>query len=100
MPLPIIRNSGDTPAQRVLLEALGRYAGWLNRERQSRLVRTDVESLARAIETKSDPGPHLDSLEANLDRLPAGEVRTMLRKILAQLRHGFEDGTLNQPKGS
>ncbi len=87
-------RSGDTPDVKALYEALCRYAGWLNRERHSRLVRTDVESLGAAIEASSDPRPHLEKLEANLARLPGGEVRMMIRKIVVQLRHAFEETEL------
>ena len=90
MSLPANRKPGDTPDVKALYEALSRYAGWLNRERPSRLVRTDVESLGTAIETNSDPRPHLEKLEANIASLPGGEVRTMIRKIVVQLRQKFE----------
>ena len=91
MPLPGNRRPGDTPDVKALYEALCRYAGWLNRERPSRLVRTDVESLGTAIETNSDPQSHLETLEANIARLPGGEVRTMIRKIVVQLRQAFDE---------
>jgi hypothetical protein len=90
MPSPSNRSPGDTPDVKTLYEALCRYAGWLNRERHSRLVRTDVKSLGTAIETNSDPQPHLEKLEANIARLPGGEVRTMIRKLVVQLRQVFE----------
>jgi hypothetical protein len=85
------RKRGDAREVKTLYEALCRYAGWLNRERHSRLVRTDVESLGTAIETNSDPRPHLERLEANIARLPGGEVRTMIRKIVVQLHQAFEE---------
>ena len=91
MPLPSKRSPGDTPDVKALYETLCRYAGWLNRERHARLVRTDVESLGTAIETNSDPQPHLEKLEANIARLPGGEVRTMIRKVVVQLRQVFEE---------
>ena len=89
--MPLLGNlrPGDTPDVKALYEALCRYAGWLNRERHSLVVRTDVESLGTAIETNSDPRPHFESLEANLARLPGGEVRTMIRKIVVQLRQAL-----------
>jgi hypothetical protein len=79
------------PDVKALYEALCRYTGWLNRERQSRLVRTDVESLGAAIETNSDPRPHIEKLEAKIALLPGGEVRTMIRKVVVQLREAFEE---------
>jgi hypothetical protein len=91
MPLPANGRPGDTPDVKALFEALCRYAGWLNRERPSRLVRTDVESLKTAIETNSDPRPHFEKLEANLAQLPGGDVRRMIRKTVAQLRRAFEE---------
>jgi hypothetical protein len=83
-------RSGDTPDVKTLYEALCRYAGWLNRV-QSRLVRTDVESLGTAIETRSDPRPHLQKLEANVASLPGGQVRLMIRKTVVQLRQAFDE---------
>jgi len=91
MPLLRGRRPDDTPDVKVLYEALCRYAGWLHRERHSRLVRTDVESLGTAMETNSDPRPHLQSLAENTARLPSGDVRTMIRKIVEQLRQAFEE---------
>ena len=84
------RRSGDTPDVKTLYEALCRYAGWLNRV-QSRLVRSDVESLGIAIETHADPRPHLEKLEANIASLPGGQVRLMIRKTVVQLRQAFEE---------
>lgn len=91
MSLPGNRRPGDAPDVKTLYEALCRYAGWLNRERHARLVRTDVESLGSAIATNSDPRPHLEKLEANIARLPGGEVRLMIRKVVVQMRQAFEE---------
>ena len=91
MTLPVNRSPGDMPAVRALYETLRRYAGWLDRERQSRVVRTHVESLGTAIDTNSDPESHLERLEANIARLPGSEMRSMLRKAAVQLRQAFEE---------
>lgn len=91
MPFADKRKPGDRPDVKTLYEALDRYAGWLNRERHARLLRTDVESLGTAIETNSDPRRHLEQLEAKIAQLPGGEVRTMIRRVLAQLRQAFEE---------
>jgi hypothetical protein len=91
MPLRVNRSPGDGAVVKERYDALHRYAGWLDRERPSRIVRGDVESLGAAIEANSDPSPHLESLEANIARLPGGELRTMLRKAAAQLRQALEE---------
>jgi len=90
--MPLLGNgrTGGTPDVKALYEALCRYAGWLNRERHSCLVRTDVESLGTALDTNLDPRPHLEKLEVNIARLPGGEVRTMIRKVVVELRQAFE----------
>ena len=90
--MPLLGNRRrDTPDVKALYEALCRYAGWLNRGRHSRLVRTDLEALGAAIDENSDPRPHLEKLEANIARLPGGDVRTMIRRIVVELREAFEE---------
>ena len=72
-------------ALKPLYETLHRYAGWLDRERQSVMVRNDVLAIGVAIETGMDPAPLLRTLDADLARLPSGEVRKMLRAASAKI---------------
>jgi hypothetical protein len=68
-----------------LYDTLHRYAGWLDRERQSAAVRNDVLAIGIALETGVDPGALLLTLDANLKRLPSGEVRKMLKAASARI---------------
>jgi hypothetical protein len=81
----------DPEALKALYEPLHRYAGWLDRERTSMLVRADVQALGIAIDTRADPRAPLQALETNLARLPSGELRKILRAALAKIRHALED---------
>jgi len=74
-----------------LYETLHRYAGWLDRERSSVLVRADVEALGAAIETSADPLPLLQTLDANLARLPSGAVRKMMRAASLKIHRAIAD---------
>lgn len=69
-----------------LCDALQRYAGWLDRERPSILVRADVAALAVALDRRADARPLLEALAANVERLPSGAVRKMLRATVIQVR--------------
>ena len=73
-----------------LYDALHRYAGWLDRDRTSVMVRADVAALGIAFDTQGDPLPHLQALDADIARLPSGELRTMLRKTSVQIRRTLE----------
>jgi hypothetical protein len=70
-----------------LYVTLQRYAGWLDRERTSVMVRADVQALGAAIETCADPLPLLQSLDTSIARLPSGELRKMLRVAASRMRH-------------
>jgi len=80
----------DSQAVRQLYDTLQRYAGWLDRERSSVQVRADVVALGAALESSTDPGPPLQSLETNLSRLPGSDLRKMLRTVAGKLRHAVE----------
>jgi hypothetical protein len=80
----------DPRALKPLYDTLHRYAGWLDRERTSVMVRADVEALGTAIETCADPTPLLEALDTNLARLPSGELRKMLRATSAEIRRAIE----------
>jgi hypothetical protein len=68
-----------------LYETLQRYAGWLDRERQSVMVRNDVMAIGVAIDTGMNPASLLLTLDADLAKLPSGEVRKMLRAASAKM---------------
>jgi len=79
-------NPGSGDALKQLYATLQRYAGWLDRERSSVMVRADVQALGAAIDTRADPSPLLQALDTNIARLPSGEVRKMLRVAAGQMR--------------
>ena len=76
----------DWDTLKALCDALHRYAGWLDRERPSVAVRADVHALGIAIDTRADPIPLLETLDADLARLPSGGLRKMLRAESKKLR--------------
>ena len=81
----------DRDALKQLHNTLQRYAGWLNRERTAVLVRADVEALGAAINTCADPWPLLQALDANIARLPSGELRKMLRLAAGEMRRALAE---------
>jgi len=76
----------DPDALKQLYGTLQRYAGWLDRERTSVMVRADVQALGIAIDARVDPSPLLQALDTNIARLPSGELRKMLRVAAGQVR--------------
>ena len=80
----------DPQTLKPLYDALHRYAGWLDRDRTSVMVRADVAALGTVFDSHGDPLPQLQALDANIARLPSGELRTMLRKTSAQIRRGLD----------
>jgi hypothetical protein len=78
-------------ALKPLSDTLQRYAGWLDRDRTSAMVRADVQALRAAIETCTDPLPLLQSLDANIARLAGGELRKMLRVAAGQMRRALAE---------
>lgn len=73
-----------------LHKTLERYAGWLDRERPSALVRADVHALGAALDARTDDlSPLLQALETNIARLPSGELRKLLRTAAAQMRRAL-----------
>ncbi len=74
-----------------LYEKLQRYAGWLDRERMSVIVRADVEALGAAINTCADPWPLLHALDTNIARLPSGAMRKMLRIAASEMRRALDE---------
>ena len=82
----------DGPAIESAYLALQRYAGWLDRDRASAAVRTDVRALGAAIDAGGDVFALLSALDATIARLPLGDIRNMLRATAKQLR-----GALDEP---
>jgi hypothetical protein len=76
----------DPEQLKPLYDALHRYAGWLDRDRTSVMVRADVQALGTAIDTCADPTPLLQALDTDLARLPSGELRKILRAASAKIR--------------
>ena len=74
-----------------LYNTLQRYAGWLDRERPSTLVRADVQALGAALDSSADPLPALQSLDMNISRLPGGDLRKMLRVVVGRMRRALEE---------
>jgi hypothetical protein len=70
-------------------DTLQRYAGWLDRERASVMVRAAVQALGAAMDTGVDPSPLLHALETNIARLPSGQLRKMLRVGAGEMRRAL-----------
>jgi hypothetical protein len=85
----------DPIALKPLYLTLQRYAGWLDRERGSVIVRAAVEALGSVMATGADPSPLLHTLDADLARLPSGAVRKMLRTAAGQFRRALESPDLS-----
>jgi hypothetical protein len=81
----------NRPEVKQLYDTLQRYAGWLDRERTSVMVRADVQALGAALDTGIDPSPLLQALDANIARLPSGELRKMLRVGAGQMRRALAE---------
>ena len=69
---------------------LQRYAGWLDRDRTS-VMRADVQALGAAIAAGADASALLQSLDANIARLPGGDMRKMLRVTARQIRCALDE---------
>jgi hypothetical protein len=81
----------DPQAVKQLYDTLQRYAGWLDRERTSVVVRADVVALGAALDTSADPRPLLQALDTDLARLPGGDLRKMLRTAAGKIRCAVEE---------
>ena len=84
-------SPGSTDALQQLYATLQRYAGWLDRERTSVMVRADVQALGIAIDACADLSPLLQTLDTNIGRLPSGELRKMLRVAAGQMRRALAE---------
>ncbi len=63
-----------------------RYTGWLDRDRASVRVRTDIQALGAAIESHGDPWPPLRMFDLDIAKLHAADLRALLRGAAAQTR--------------
>ena len=84
-------SPGCAEALKPLYDTLQRYAGWLDRERTSVMVRADVEALVAAIYTCADLLPLLHALDTNIARLPSGAMRKMLRVAASEMRRALAE---------
>jgi hypothetical protein len=84
-------DPGSAEPVKQLYDTLQRYAGWLDRERASVMVRADVQALGIAIDARADPSPLLQTLDTNISRLPSGELRKMLRVAAGRMRRALAD---------
>jgi hypothetical protein len=84
------------PSLEPLYLALQRYAGWLDRDRTSVAVRTDVQALGAAIDAGADASALLSALDGTIARLPAGDLRKMLRATAGQIRRALDEPLMNE----
>jgi hypothetical protein len=73
-----------------LLSELQRYAGWLAKDHASVAVRADVRALGDAMDAGSETAPWLLVLDKDIERLPSGGIRKMLRRALVEIRPRLE----------
>jgi hypothetical protein len=93
---PTIENGAgaatmDPAGLREMYDTLQRYAGWLDRERPSTMVRSAVQALGLAIASSADPSPSLEALDTQIARLPGGDMRKMLRDAAGQMRRALAE---------
>jgi hypothetical protein len=82
-----------------LLAELQRYAGWLAKDHASVAVRADVRALGEAMDAGSETASWLQVLDKDLDRLPSGGIRKMLRRALGEIRPMLEPSGIDLLKG-
>ena len=78
-------------ALKSLYLSLQRYAGWLDRDHASVMVRADAQALGAAIDTGTDASALLQALDANIARLPGGDMRKLLRVTAGQIRRALDE---------
>ena len=71
---------------------LERYAGWLARDHVSVAVRADVQALGAAMNVGHDTSLELLKLDQDINRMPSGDIRKMLRKALLEIRGALDVG--------
>jgi hypothetical protein len=82
-----------------LLAELQRYSGWLAKDHASVAVRTSVRELEAAIGAGSETSPSLQVLARDIDRLPSGDIRKMLRRALRQMLTELSPGGTKHEEG-
>jgi hypothetical protein len=82
-----------------LLSELQRYAGWRAKDHASVAVRADVRALAEAMDTGSETASRLMVLDKDIERLPSGGIRKMLRRALGELRPILDSSEMDLLKG-
>jgi hypothetical protein len=82
-----------------LLSELQRYAGWLAKDHASVAVRADVRALGEAMDAGSETAPWLLVLDKDIDRLPSGGIRKMLRRALVEIRPRLEPNGIDASEG-
>lgn len=78
---------------------LERYAGWLARDRVSVVVRADVRALEAAMLAGAETAGLLLTLDKDIQRLPGGGVRKMLRHALGEMRSVLQPGAHHAGEG-
>jgi hypothetical protein len=91
-------DRGDNALKRHLSD-LQRYAGWLSKDHVSVVVRADAQALGVAMDQGSDPSPWLQTLDKDIQRLPSGGLRKMLRRTFVELRTVLEASGVDGKKG-
>ena len=81
----------DGVALKPLYLSLERYAGWLDRDRASTMVRADVQALGAAIDAGGDTTGPLEALAVTIARLPGADMRKMLRATADKLRRALDE---------
>ena len=71
--------------------SLERYAGWLDRDRTSIMVRANVQALGAAIDAGADASVPLQALVVTIARLPSGDMRKMLRATADKFRLALDE---------
>ena len=82
-----------------LLSELQRYSGWLAKDHASVAVRADVRALAEAMDAGSETASWLMVLDKDVERLPSGGIRKMLRRVMGELRPMLDPGEIDLLKG-
>jgi hypothetical protein len=82
-----------------LLSELQKYAGWLAKDHASVAVRADVRALGEAMDTGSETASWLQVLDKDIERLPSGGIRKMLRRALGEIRPMLEPSGMDRLEG-
>ena len=83
-----------------LLSELQKYAGWLAKDHASVAVRADVRALGEAMDTGRDTASSLQVLDKDIERLPSGGIRKMLRRALGEIRPMLAPSGMDRLEGN